>query len=88
VPRVDKERRNQLLLAAQHEISLQRNNEQLGKTVQVLVEGPSKRDPNKQMGRTDRNLIVCFPSNRDQSGKLARVRINECTALTLLGDQV
>ena len=88
VPREEKERRNQELLAAQHAISLARNQSHVGTILDALVEGPSKRDPEKQMGRTDRNLIVCFPSKQDQAGQLARVRIDECTALTLLGQQV
>lgn len=88
IPREEKARRNQVLLSAQAEISLRRNQRRIGTEVDVLVEGKSKRDPNKLMGRTDRNLIVCFPAGRDLTGKLARVRLTDCTALTLFGELV
>jgi len=86
VPREEKSRRNQVLLQEQEAISLRRNNGVVGTEVDVLVEGPSKRDPDKWMGRTNRNQIVCFPAGRDLTGRMARVRINRCTALTLFGE--
>jgi tRNA-2-methylthio-N6-dimethylallyladenosine synthase len=88
VPREEKARRNQVLLDVQKEISLRRNQARLGSEVDVLVEGTSKRDPDKWTGRTDRNLIVCFPAGRDLSGKLASVRLTDCTPLTLFGEVV
>lgn len=86
VPREEKERRNQVLLAEQKEISLRRNRRRIGSEVSVLVEGISKRDAGKWTGRTDRNLIVHFPAGRDLTGRTARVRITDCTALCLSGE--
>ena len=88
IPREEKARRNQVLLEVQREISLRRNEKRMGTEVEVLVEGVSKKNADNWMGRTNRNLIVCFPSGRDLTGRLARVRLNHCTALTLFGDLV
>lgn len=88
VPREEKARRNQILLELQKDISLRRNQERLGTEVDVLVEGVSKRNPMRWTGRTDRNLIVCFPAARDPTGRLVRVRLNDCTALTLFGEPI
>jgi len=52
----------------------------------VLVEGVSKRDASKYSGRTDRNLIVCFEAGRDPTGRMVRVRLIDCTPLTLFGE--
>ena len=88
VPRDEKARRNQVLLEEQKQISLRKNRARVGSEVDVLVEGISKRDPAKWTGRTDRNLIVCFPAGRDLTGRLARVRLTDCTPLTLFGELV
>lgn len=88
VPREVKERRNHVLLERQQGISLRRNRGRLGSVVRVLAEGPSKRDPSKISGRTDRNLIVCFEAGRDLAGRMVEVRITGCTSLTLFGELV
>jgi tRNA-2-methylthio-N6-dimethylallyladenosine synthase len=51
------------LLAAQERISLERNRELVGTKVEVLVEGPSKKDGSKRTGRTRTNKLVHFPSD-------------------------
>ena len=43
MPEETKRRRNHELLAVQHEVSAQSNRQMIGRTVQVLVEGQSKR---------------------------------------------
>ena len=86
--RDEKARRNQVLLEEQKQISLRKNRARLDSEVDVLVEGSSKRDPDRWTGRTDRNLIVCFPAGRDLTGRLARIRLTDCTPLTLFGDLV
>jgi tRNA-2-methylthio-N6-dimethylallyladenosine synthase len=86
VPREEKTRRNHVLLEAQSVISLRRNRARVGTEVSVLVEGRSKRDASKDMDRTDRNNIVCFENDRDLAGRMARVRITDCTPLTLFGE--
>lgn len=53
-------RRLQALQEEQKAITIERNREKIGKTMEVLVEGPSKADPGELMGRTSCNRIVNF----------------------------
>jgi tRNA-2-methylthio-N6-dimethylallyladenosine synthase len=48
------------LVAAQEQISLEHNRAVVGTTVEVLVEGPSKKDATKTTGRTRTNKLVHF----------------------------
>jgi tRNA-2-methylthio-N6-dimethylallyladenosine synthase len=59
----------------QYEIALQRQNRFLGQVVEVLVEGPSRTNPEVLAGRTRGNQLVLFPSNLDLSGQYANVEI-------------
>lgn len=88
VPRMVKEERNARLLALQERVSLEKNLQWVGRWVEVLVEGRSKRDPNRCTGRTVHNQIAAFPASKDMVGRLVRVRITSATALTLLGERV
>ncbi|MAB89799.1 MAG: tRNA (N6-isopentenyl adenosine(37)-C2)-methylthiotransferase MiaB [Planctomycetes bacterium] len=88
VSRDEKARRNQIILEEQKKSSLRKNRARIGSEVDVLVEGISKRNSAKWTGRTDRNLIVCFPAGKDLTGRLVRVRLTDCTALTLFGELV
>ena len=57
----------------------------IGRRVEVLVEGVSKRDPSKYTGRTPGHQIVCFPAKAEWVGQLVPVRVTDVTALTLFG---
>jgi len=57
----------------------------IGRTVEVLVEGPSKNDPHTLTGRTRTNHIVHFPGAGTLAGSLVRVEIQQATPLTLSG---
>jgi tRNA-2-methylthio-N6-dimethylallyladenosine synthase len=85
VPEEEKKRRNQALLEIQERISRGKNRALIGRRLQVLVEGPSKRDPGRQTGRTDTHLLVHFPAPRDLRGRFATVEITGATALSLAG---
>lgn len=88
VPTPVKEERNQVLLSEQARISLDRHRGRIGEVHAVLVEGPSKRDATRWMGRTSQNWIVVFPAGRDLSGRIVSVRIVGATSLTLFGELV
>jgi tRNA-2-methylthio-N6-dimethylallyladenosine synthase len=101
VPEDVKKRRNNELLAIQNEISSQGNERLLGRTVEVLVEGPSKvaekedahdethvhgeRDVLQLIGRTHDDRIVVFEGNRRQIGQLMPVAVYDCNSHTLFG---
>jgi tRNA-2-methylthio-N6-dimethylallyladenosine synthase len=63
-----------------------------GQTVQVLVEGPSKRNPNRLTGRTPSNQVVNFDAPTEQQaslvGQLVQVVVDEAHGFSLLGHWV
>jgi tRNA-2-methylthio-N6-dimethylallyladenosine synthase len=58
----------------------------VGRTVEVLVEGPSRTDPLRQRGRTRHNKVVNF-SGLAAPGELAQVEITAATSQTLSGEE-
>ena len=64
------------------------NHREIGKTVEVLVEGFSKRSRNDMFGRTEQYKTVVFPRTDEKIGDLVMVRIYEATAATLMGEIV
>lgn len=83
-----KQKRLQKLMDIQSNISARKNKKLLGKTVEVLGDGESKNNPNRQTGRTRTNKIVVFNSDIDLTGKLINVNINKASSWTLTGDLV
>ncbi len=88
VPEKVKTRRLQEIIEQQNRISLEKNTEQVGKTSEVLVEGPSKRDPAEWKGRTRENHTVIFPKGDVDVGEYIHVNIGRATSATLFGSQV
>jgi tRNA-2-methylthio-N6-dimethylallyladenosine synthase len=58
----------------------------VGRTLEVLVEGPSRTDPERLRGRTRHNKVVNF-SGLAAPGELAQVRIASATSQTLAGEE-
>jgi tRNA-2-methylthio-N6-dimethylallyladenosine synthase len=98
VPRDEKIRRNNELLDVQNEICLEHNRQFIGQGVEVLVEGPSKRDrkqgdhvsrpdgsPVQMTGRTTCDRIVVFDGNPRQAGQFLEVIIDDASPTTLVG---
>lgn len=67
-------------------IARRRYNALVGRTMQILVEGPSKKNPLRMMGRTRCNKIVVFDGSERHRGQLLEVRIIRAGAYTLYGD--
>lgn len=85
IPLDVKKRRLQKLISVQNQESLQWRQHLLGKTVEVLVEGPSKTNPERLTGRMRGNELVVFNGNPDTIGSLVNVRIKEAGTWTLIG---
>ena len=92
VPEVVKKRRNNDLLGVQNANSLEDHKQQVGKTAEVLVEGPSKlgvRQPaggvRQLVGRTMTDHIVVFDGHERLIGRTLNVHIREASAFTLYG---
>lgn len=97
VPFEVKRRRNRELLAIQNQISEEDNQRLLGSTVEVLVEGPSKKTDPETMtpgtpvqltGRTHCDRIVVFEGTERLVGQIIPVAVYDCTAHTLIGSVV
>ena len=90
VPEEAKRERNQILLELQKRISLEINRAEIGRTTEVLVEGPSKQDAGRWSGRNRGFQIVVFPiaEGEELAGKLVPVRITDATPLVLVGERV
>ncbi len=58
----------------------------VGTVQQVLVEGPSRKDPGEWAGRSANNRTVNFGGHGELAGKFADVRITEALTHTLRGE--
>ncbi len=86
VPDTEKERRNQVLLAAQEVLTVAKNRALVGRTVEVLVEGDSKVD-GRFSGRTEHHRLVHFAAtDRDLIGRYVPVRVTEALSHSVVGE--
>lgn len=76
------------LIEMQNEISRRINDTYLGKTVEVLVDGPSKNNPKRLTGRTRTGKIVNFNGKNINPGELVYVKITEVFSWSLNGELV
>lgn len=83
-----KKRRLNEIINLQRSLSLQRNKRDLGKTFKVLVEGFSKKSENHLQGRNTANKVIVFPKENFKKGEYVNVRVEDCTAATLIGNAV
>ena len=93
VPEADKKRRNNELLAIQTAVSLEDNRGWIGRTAEVLVEGPSRSSARREgwkgvdqlTGRTACDRIAVFDGPERLVGKMVRVLVEDASAATLFG---
>lgn len=84
-----KEERNQDLLKLVDKYATERNGGLVGQRVEILCEGPSRRNAEKLVGRTRTNKIVIFDGDRERlTGEIFEVDIKQSTGHTLYGDAV
>jgi tRNA-2-methylthio-N6-dimethylallyladenosine synthase len=69
-------------------ISIKKNKEHKGKTVKVLVEGTSKNNENRLMGRTSSGKLVNFDGSKDNIGIVVNVKITEALSFSLNGEEL
>ena len=84
----EKVRRLNEIIALQTQLSLASNEKEIGKVVEVLIEGFSKRSREDMYGRTSQYKTVVFPREGNHIGEVVRVRINSVSAATLKGEIV
>jgi tRNA-2-methylthio-N6-dimethylallyladenosine synthase len=85
VPEETKSRRLQEIIDLQRQLSEKSKSDDLGKTVEVLVEGTSKKKKTELYGRTSQNKTVVFPAETHKKGDYVNVKITAYTSGTLKG---
>jgi tRNA-2-methylthio-N6-dimethylallyladenosine synthase len=86
VPHPVKVERMERLVEVVQRRALERAQRFVGRTLEVLVEGPSRTDPERMRGRTRHNKVVNF-SGLAAPGELTRVEITAATSQTLSGEE-
>jgi tRNA-2-methylthio-N6-dimethylallyladenosine synthase len=86
LPTSVKEERNERLLRAVNERAAGRYENLVSRQMQILVEGPSKKNPARMMGRTRCNKIVVFDGSERHRGQLMDVKIAKAGSFTLYGE--
>ncbi len=88
VPEEIKLRRLDEIISLQNEIANQSNQNDIGKTFEVMVEGFSKRSKEQLFGRTSQNKVVIFPREGRKIGEFIHVKILSASSATLIGEVV
>lgn len=88
IPEDIKSRRLQEIVDLHRVHSHQSNLADIGKTFEVLVEGPSKKSADDMAGRNTQNKMIVFPKEHYKRGDYVRVKVHNCTSGTLIGQAV
>mgnify|MGYP003299799856 FL=1 len=84
IPYEVKTQRLNEIIELQGRMSLKSNQKEIGKVVTVLVEGPSKKNPNELCGRASNNKMCVFPSKGEKAGDYCEVEVVSVTSATLI----
>ena len=76
------------MIALQNELSLLSNQRDVGRTMEVLVEGYSKRSRDDMFGRTPQNKVIVFPAGDTQVGDRVMCRVISASSATLKGERI
>ena len=76
------------IIALQGRMSLKSNEKEIGRIHKVLVEGPSKKNPQELCGRAGSNKMCVFPSRGEKPGDYCEVRVVSVTSATLLCERI
>jgi tRNA-2-methylthio-N6-dimethylallyladenosine synthase len=80
------EARHARLLELVNAIGKRKYESYVGQQVRILVEGPSRKNEARMMGRTPCNKLVLFEGGERHRGQLMDVRITRTGSFTLYGD--
>ena len=73
------------MIALQNRLSGKSKKSDIGRIVEVLIEGYSKRSTEHLSGRTSQNKVVVFPAGEHKKGEYTKVLIEKSTSATLIG---
>ncbi len=88
VPMDVKKRRLTEIIELQQKHGLYRTQQFVGKTVEVLIEGESKKSDKHWKGRNSQNTVAVFEKENYKIGDFVLVKIEDCTSATLIGTAV
>ncbi|PHR69655.1 MAG: tRNA (N6-isopentenyl adenosine(37)-C2)-methylthiotransferase MiaB [Lutibacter sp.] len=88
VPLDVKKRRLTEIINLQQVHSLYKTELFVGKTVEVLIEGESKKSDKHWKGRNSQNTVVVFEKENYKIGDFVHVKIDDCTSATLIGTAI
>ncbi|HTK81266.1 MAG TPA: tRNA (N6-isopentenyl adenosine(37)-C2)-methylthiotransferase MiaB [Bacteroidota bacterium] len=83
-----KTRRIGEIMDLQRRISEEKNSTYVGRSLEVLAEGESKKSPDEWQGRTDGNKMVIFPKGDLVVGDYASVKVDRANSATLFGQLI
>lgn len=86
VPQEVREERNQRLLNLVNEIGAVKYGQCVGRRMEILVEGPSRKNPDRLTGRTRCNKIMVFEGSERHRGQIMDLRVTRAGSFTLYGD--
>jgi tRNA-2-methylthio-N6-dimethylallyladenosine synthase len=81
-----KKERLQILQSRINQFSADISASMVGKHQRILVEGPSRKDPNELCGRTENNRVVNFSGEPELIGQFADVLISSALPNSLRGE--
>jgi tRNA-2-methylthio-N6-dimethylallyladenosine synthase len=87
VPEEVKKRRLSEIIELQNQLSKESNQNDVGKTFKVLIEGDSKRSEHDFCGRNSQNKMIVFPKQNSghKPGDYVQVTVTSATGATLIG---
>jgi len=88
IPDGIKKERIARLIELQNGITRAENEKEVGREVEVLVEGASQKNPGYAEGRTRTNKLVLFPGDQGGRGKLVNVRVRRAGTWALHGEVI
>lgn len=88
IPLEIKKRRLTEIINLQQKHGLYRMQQFVGETVEVLIEGNSKKSDMHWKGRNSQNAVVVFAKGEEKIGDTVMVKIDDCTSATLLGTKI
>jgi tRNA-2-methylthio-N6-dimethylallyladenosine synthase len=86
IPQEIIEDRHARVLELVNEIGKRKYDALVGHRTQILVEGPSKKNEARMMGRTRCNKIVVFDGSERHRGQIMDVKVTRTGSFTLYGD--
>lgn len=86
IPFEVKQERLQRLNKRTNHYSLLQNEKYLGRIVNVLVDGPSKKNPEIYAGYSEANKLINFKANNAKSGDIIKVKVTKIKTWSLDGE--